>query len=256
MDAWIPGWGADSEGFWLSPMSVFNEMTHDAWRLSHSKDTFAEAAAQIGGNKQSPVMRAVMIGWSGIDPFGRKITTTPGRIAAAGKALLPVPISFSKAGQAISHAVAPGMISPPPRGAVQRQLTASAGIKIEPAETASARMAAMGRDFIKREGLEKTTGWNEIQTDEASYTKLRSAIRNDDWKEAAKNLKELLRNRTDQDIAKSMKLWKGRGFAGTQENEKDFINSLSDRELVTYDKAMEDKQNLYEKFEDWFWMQP
>jgi len=252
MDAWIPGWGADSEGFWLSPMSVYNELTHDAWRLSHSKENFADAIAQIAGNKQSPVMRAVMIGMTGVDPLGRKITTTPGRAAAVGKALLPVPISFSKAGQALGHAVLPGQVSPAPKGAVQRQLVASMGIKIEPAETAYRRMSVLADKFAEREGLKKTTGWTQMQTDEPGYTKLRSAIRNDDWKEARKNLEALRENRTDKEISRAMKMWKNGGFTGKQSTENDFIGSLDEREILTYDRALEDKQKLYDKFADWF----
>lgn len=250
-DAWIPGWGADSEGFWMSPLAIYNELSHDLYRLGMSKPTFADAVAQIGGNKEQPVTRAILVGMTGISPMGQKITTTPGRVKEMAKAVAPIPISFGRLGQAgLSQA---GLVSPPPPGSVQRQIFATAGVKIEPAETAIQRTAKLAREYMEAEGLTKETGWQQIQTDEPGYSKLRAAIRNDDWVTARRNLQALRKTRQDKDIIKAMKIWAKGGFTGSRKTEGDFMQSLNDQQMNDYDKAQEQKQLLYDKFEDFLW---
>lgn len=254
-DAWIPGWGADSEGFWLSPLAIYNEVSHDVYRLANTKRNFAEALSQIAANKEQPVTRALLVGATGFTPMGQKITTTAGRAREMGKAVVPVPISFGKIGQFAGSKLAPGLVPPPPPQAVPRQLAATLGVKIEPAETAIQRVAKIAKDFMDREGLTKETGWQQIQTDEPGYSKLRAAIRSGDWKGARRNLDALRKTRSDTDIMRAMKLWAKRGFTGSLKNEGQFRNQLSTAEEDLYDKAIEQKQLQFEAFLDWFYNQ-
>lgn len=253
-DAFIPGWGAESEGFWLSPLAIFNEVSHDIYRLSNTKPTFAEVLSQIAGNKEQPVTRALLIGLTGQSPLGQKITTTPGRMLEMGKALAPVPISFGRLGQQALSTT--GLVPPPPPGAAYRQAFATLGIKIEPAETSIQKTAKMAREFMDREGLTKETGWQQIQTDEPGYSKLRAAIRAGDDRGARRNLEALRKTRTDADIMRAMKTWAKRGFTGSLKTEGEFIRSLSDEQRELYSKAQEQKQLSFERWLDWYWKQP
>lgn len=254
-DAYIPSVGGEGEGFWLSPLAIYNEVSHDIYRLILSKPTVADALAQIAGNKEQPVTRALMVALTGQSPLGQKITTTGGRIAEVGKALAPVPISFGRIGQKVLHAAAPGVVPPPPMGATQWQAAATLGIKIEPAETQVQQTSKMAREFMEKEGLTKETGWQQVQTDEPGYSKMRSAIRNKDWAGAKRNLDALRKTRTDREIMRAMHAWSRRGWTGSQRTERLFLDSLTDAEMEVYHRALEDKLDLYNQWVDWMWQQ-
>src|SRR5207245_913889 len=102
-DAWIPSWNGDKEGFWISHLAIFNELTHDVYRLAQSKPTFADDLAQIAGNKESPLLRALLVLQSGRTPTGEQTTSTGGRLKAAAGSLSPLPISFGQLARAGGH---------------------------------------------------------------------------------------------------------------------------------------------------------
>jgi hypothetical protein len=254
LDAWIPGFGHDNQGFWLSPLAVFNELTHDLYRIYESKGgRVDEALRQIAGNKESPLFRAAAVGMSGKTPTGQVITSGAGTAAEMGKQLLPLPITFGRYAQAAGHAIAPGLVRPVTPQALQRQAAGTLGLKIEPAASPVQRVHELAKDFMKAEGLEKTTGWQEVMTDEPSYSKLRNALRQDDPAGAQKIFNGILaHNHTEEDVLKAMRAWTERGFTGNQQIEKAFMQSLTPEELEQYSQALESKQAVYEKFLEWY----
>jgi hypothetical protein len=255
MDAWIPDFQG-GPGHWISPLAVFMELTHDVARyMASGEKNLGETIMQIGANKLGPLGRSAATFFGGYTPLGQKITTTRGRFTETAKGLIPVPITAGAPLRELGHAVLPKQVVANRAGALQRQLFASSGVKSEVAQTAVQKTAKMAKDFMEREGLTKDTGWQQVQTDKANYSKLRSAIRNGDFKEAKSNLEELRATRSDKEIADSMKMWKRRGFT-TLKIEPQFRNSLTTAELKVYDKAIEEKLGLYEKWLDWFWKQP
>lgn len=255
-DAWIPSGGGREEGMWLSPMAVFNELTHDIYRLSETKPTVADAVSQIAGNKQSPILRALMIAKTGQLSTGEMATTSAGRLEGAAGALLPVPISFGKGLRSIGHAVAPNLVAPTPPGQLQRQLASSIGLKFEPQMSVVSEVGNMAKDFLVKEGLKSETGWRQEMTDEPGYSKLRQALREGNEREARKNLEALRKTRTDKQILKAMKNWSVKPFTGTKKEERMFLDSLSDPELAKYDQAQDRRQREYEAFLDWYMRQP
>jgi hypothetical protein len=253
LDAWIPGWGKDNQGFWLSPLAVFNELTHDVYRLTQSKPKWFDAFDQIAGNKESPLVRAALVWRTGRGPTGEMQTSDASQARTGLEQLLPLPITFGRYFQAAGHAVAPGTVRPVSPAALQRQVAGTFGLKIEPAATQIQRVHELAKDFVKSEGLEKSTGWQEVMTDEPSYSKLRNALRSDDPSGAEKIFQGILRaNHTDADVLKAMAAWKDRGFTGNQQIEQAFMKSLTPEELEQYSQALEKKQELYEKFLDWY----
>ena len=120
-DAWIPDVTGKSPGFWLSPMSVVAEITHDAIHYSRTEPDAIAAAARILENKASPYVRAGKVLLSGETWDKKKLVGAWERARAAAVALAPTPLPFA------------GFQSATP-GSVQRQLTASAGVKTEPVE--------------------------------------------------------------------------------------------------------------------------
>lgn len=249
-DAWIPDATGKTPGFWFSPLAVFNELTHDVVRLGHTKPTVVDTLAQIGENKLHPAVEAAIILATGNKPTGEHTTSTARRLAATVGQLAPVPISFGRVGQLAASKVAPGLVSPPEPGAVQRQLIGSGGFKIEPAAGPSLQMADMARQFIEKNGLQKSTGWMQVQTDEPGYTKLRMALRNGDSRGAAHMFQALLQTHTEQEVNKAMKQWSKRPFTGSKKNEREFQASLTKPEFALYGRALDEKYHLYEKYVD------
>lgn len=246
-EAFIP-WG--ESGVWFSPLSVFNELTHDVWHLMETDHTAMQAIDTVVGNKESPLTRAAIITLLGSEMNGQKPTSSMGQLKAVGSQLTPSPITFGRMAQAAGHAIAPGAISPPPPGSVARSLFGAAGIKVQPGQDKVQRISAMAQHFLKESGLKKETGWVEQQTDEPSYSKFRSALRNGDHKEASKLYQALRGQHTDSQIFHAMKLWKARPFTGSKDAERKFIRSLDDRDLETYSQAQAQRIKEYEQFLD------
>ncbi len=249
-DAWIPNLSGKGDGFWFSPLSLFNEVTHDIVRLTQTKPKVWDAITQIGENKLGPWGKSLRVLVTGENPMHQKIGTTGGVLAEAAKQLVPVPISLGRVGQAALHRVAPGMVPPVPTGAMQRQMFGSAGIKMEPAQSQTQQLMQKADNFMRREGLKKETGYELTPTDEASYSKLRTAIRNKDVNGAKSVLKDLLKGRTEDQVIKSMALWAKRPFTGSALAESQFIDSLSDKEMEMYQRAMVGKQQELQEFID------
>jgi hypothetical protein len=251
-DAWIPSFGSQKEGFWFSPMAVFNELSHDLYRLIMDKPSIGDAIMQIAGNKQSPLFRAAVVGWTGMSPTGEKQLTTASRLKTAAEQLIPYPITFGKYMQAAGHAVAPETIRAPTPGTLQRSFFGSLGMKIEPAKSPGQQMKQLADDFMEKEHLKKDTGWQEIQTEDPSYAKLRNAVRNDDEAGARKVYLGLLEhNHSRADVMRAMQMWKERGFTGSRENESLFKRSLTEEQREAYGEAVDRKYGLYDKFKDW-----
>jgi hypothetical protein len=249
-DAYLP---VGETGVWLSPLSVFGEITHDLIRLSESKATTWDAVRQIGENKLSPIGKMLLVLGSGETPQGRKIGSTAGVLGNAASQLAVSPISFGVPARALAHRFFPNQVSPPPAGALFRQIASSGmGIKLQQGQTAIQEVSQLARTFMQKEGLVKDSGWTQIMTDDPNYSKLRTAVKLGDVPEAIKQLKGLQKTHTDQEIFKAMGIWAKKGFTGSKKNERMFLYSLSDRDLDLYNKAMEAKYKEYSQFLDFY----
>lgn len=248
-DAWIKNLDGEG-GFWFSPLAVFNEMSHDLVRLSETKPKVWDAITQIGENKLSPWGRLGLVLAEGRTPgSAQKITTTAGILGAGAKQLGPVPISIGSAAQWGLNKASNGLVPPPPPGSMQRQGLASfAGIKVEPALSASQEVGRMAQRWMQENGKQKETGWTQVPTDEASYSKLRSALRSQNERAATAVFNQLRRSHTEAEIFKSMRQWLERPVAGSKKNEREFRYSLDDHGLELYSRAQAERQAQYEAF--------
>jgi hypothetical protein len=261
-DAFIPT--GKGNGFWLSPMSVFMEMTHDVNRLMGSRPRAHDVMLQIGANALGPVGKAAKVIASGEDEFGRRITKTTDVWKEAAGQLAPLPLSFGAPAKAIGHAIAPESISPPRRGAVQRQMLGWAGMKVQPAETPLTQTLRLANDFVEKNNLRPDAGFFLQPTDAPSYAALRSALRNDDVKEARRVFTELRKthplkldskgNVIKDPIAQAMATWAQRPMTGSWENEAMFLDSLNDQDFELFNNANVERQDLLNKYIDWYVM--
>ena len=255
-DAWIPSFGADGNGFWFSPLAMFMELSHDIFRLSETKPTVMDALTQIAGNKQSPLTRAAIILRTGQTPGGQQTTTSGGRLMSAAGALLPTPITFGRYGQMLGHAIIP-RIPAVPKGAIERQLFGTFSVKVEPAYSAAGNMARLADEFMDRQGLKKVTGWKLVQTDEPSYSKLDTALRDGDESAAARILQGIRKTHPDdRQIIHAMRLRAERPFTGNKLAERHFIGSLTDEQREMYSRAIDEKLTALQRFIQFYIKQP
>lgn len=248
LDAWLPIGG---QGAWLSPLSVFGEVTHDLVRFGETKPKNWDAITQFGRNKLGPIGRLAWVLAEGKSPTGEDISTTGGVIGRAARELAPAPISVGT----FAQAAAPGLFGKPRAGAVGQRLISSVGIKTQLADRAETQVRRLASSFVKQHNL----AYEPLQftpTDQASYAKLRGALRNDDEASAARTLKELRRHRSNAQILKAMRLASERPFTGSRSNETMFLYSLNNDQLDEYFKASLQRSEDYQKFLNFYTRQP
>ena len=238
LDAWIPG-PKGSHGFFLSPFSVVAELTHDMLRYSSKEPSKWDAAMRIAGNKASPMTRALKVLMTGRDYDGKQITDTWARVKAAAFALAPTPIPLAPV---IKGSQYPGQL--------QRQLTASAGFKTEPAESAAQQVAHKAQQFLQAKGKKPVA--LEL-TDEPAFYKLRDAIRKDDEAGAKDILAALRKTHSDLKIFKAMQGHISRPFTDSLRHEGEFRRGLNANENELYRKARDEQREEFQKFKElWY----
>jgi hypothetical protein len=259
MDAWIPV-GDGKTGLWLSPLSVFGEVTHDFLRYYQTKGTAWAAITRVGENKLGPWGRFATVLHDMKTPTGEQITSTGGVLAQAGKELAPLPIALGSAMKYAAYksggdVVLPGTVTPPAPGQMLQQGLSMTGVKTQIAGRPEQDVSRLADKFVKENNL-KFSPYELVPTDEASYTKLRGAIRNQDYHGAAKILAGLRQVRTDKEILHGMKEASTRPFTGAAKSEKLFLYSLNNDQLDLYYKANLNRAQIYQDFINWYVTQP
>jgi len=261
LDAWLPDVTGKTDGFYFSPMSVFNELSHDLYRYLDTKKSWMLAGAQIAQNKMHGFTRSMLVPWTRSSLTGQRLNTSGEITAEMALQFAPVPITFGKVGQAIAHKATFGVVPDVRAGVIQRQAVGSLGIKIEPARSASARMIELAKEWREKNDMPSMKGWELIPTKEASYSKLRGAIRSEDWSAARKIYKELRKSepavtKRGDPIIINMMRWSRAPFTGNQEMENQFRSDLTKEQERAYDKARDERFDLMQKVIDFVLKQP
>lgn len=252
LDAWIPSWDGKGKGFFISPLSVFGEITHDILRFAQTKPDLASGLTQIAENKLGNIGRFLQVLTTGRDPLtSEKLIGTGRRAIKAAVQLVPIPISLSQAARAGAAAIAPGVVSPPPPGAVQRQITASAGFKTEPAQSAQMQVYRMAdawktssNNYQLRHAVERRLKEDFGPSD---YKDLRSALSRNDLEGARRAYDQLLEGRSSQVIRQAIE--HPHPFTGSKKSERAFLNQLQPQQRVIYKEAMKERMELQHRFE-------
>ena len=108
----------------------------------------------------------------------------------------------------------------------------------------------MAEKFVEKEGLKKESGWDQMQNDEASYTKLRSAISAGSQRKFNQIHEEMSKSRTDKDMIAAMKKWRNSPFTGSEKVEREFRSSLTDYQQGIYEQAQEERSKMFDEFLD------
>lgn len=254
LDAWIPDITGKSNGFFLSPFSVPAELTHDMVRYfeqSKSPNTvsrLADAGSRIAGNKISPLLRAGKVLFSGRDYNDRKIPNVWDRIKPTAFALAPTPLPLAP--------ILKGNSEP---GQLQRQLTASAGLKTEPAGTSLQQISGLARDWMRESTNPKIKDKyeRELQNEfgESDYHDLRSTLQKEDYDGAAEALRDLVEKKGKKllDVSKQMrpttdgievKPVPGLSLADSHK----FLRSLPPEQQKVWEAAKQERKAVYERY--------
>lgn len=251
LDAWIPDTTGKSHGFFISPFSVVAELTHDMIRYSKTEDSAWKAAIRIASNKSSPLWRAGKVLLTGKDWNKTQINDFWDRVKASAWALAPTPIPLSP--------IVKGTEYP---GQVQRQLTASAGFKTEPAPGPAQQISERAREFRKSVKGEPTV---EITpTQEAPYNNLRRALRIQNLDQARKAYTELRKTKSRAQIIKTLRPYSidtegirhFYAFTGSSKLEPKFKATLTPQELKLYDEAKKERMNEWKLMQNILRTQP
>ena len=252
LDAWIPiGHG---RGIWLSSLSVFAEVTHDILRLTETKPAFFEAIHQMGENRLSPVGKMGLILASKENAKHERFKSTGDYLWGAASQVVPgagaVPISVATPLREVGHALAPNQVTPNAPGSLARQMAASfTGTKAQVSDTGVTQISRIAQRFLQENKLAKTTGWQQVQTTDPGYSKLRSAIRSDDRAGAEKIYRQMVEGgHKPGEIYKAMGIWARRPFTGSVRKERMFKDSLTPQQQDLYSKAQEERMVTLQKF--------
>jgi hypothetical protein len=253
LDAWIPGFDG-GPGHWFSPLSVFAELTHQAVKLTQTKPKAWDVVQQIGENKLSPIGRLAVLAATDKKPTGEYITSTPGMVKEAARELAPFPpISLGVPFRGIAHLIAPNLVGPLKPGEAQQRVASTLGVKLEAGSTVMQQAQGMARKFIADHGLQKDTGWMQVQTDDPSYSKLRTALRNGDTA-GARKLYDAMRAshggglKGDDAIVRAMHMWENRPFTGSRDYELAMLRGMNDQQLQVYTDAVRQKAAEFNNF--------
>lgn len=245
LNAFIPDATGKGQGFFISPFGVQAELFHDLLRYSQNEGNVLDAAARIASNKSSPFMRATKVMLQGKDWDQQKIVGAWDRIKQSAFALVPTPIPASSL-----------MRKNAPSGSLQKQLTASLGLKTEFAPTPAQQLRVLKMDWMKNSDDPKVQHEYERQQKEelaqSDYRLMRQALRQGDLATAREEylklvpLKKNSRMSGPRTIAEAMQ---PRNITGlSKENELKFVRSLTPQQKRIYEAAKQERMDLYRRF--------
>ena len=255
-DAWIPDLTGKGHGFFVSPLSVVAELTHDMIRYAPDEKEKGGAAKLIAAadhirrNRQSPLMRAAGILTSGRDWNDVKIQGAYDRVKSAAWSLAPTPIPLS-----------PIIRGNAPQGQTQRQLTASLGVKTELAKTPAAEISSLARDWMEKSVDPKIRNKYErdLKSDfgQSDYAALRNALAKEDYASAWEAYQQLKQIKAGDVIAKSMRPYtvspdgiiEHKPIVGLSREETGrFIRTLNPEQKKILGEARKEKAEHYKRF--------
>lgn len=250
LDAYVPDPFSTGKGFFISPMAVFGEITHDILRYAQTKPDIATALSQIGANKLGNLGRAIGVAMLGRDPLsGEKIIGTGRRAMAAAAQAIPVPIIASGAARMVAAPFVPG-VQRPTGSDIERQAASSFGFKIEPAPSAQGEVRRLVDQW-------KSTQEPKLQADverrmkeefRSSYSDLRSALGRGDIMQAKRAYQQLRQEgSTPQQIRKTIE--HPHPFAGSKVLENRFYDSLTPQQQKLYEEALKEREDISDRLE-------
>jgi hypothetical protein len=241
LSALIPDKVGNGPGFFLHPIGLAAETTHQLTEGYSKSGDFLKTLNRYAKSRSSAAMRPVLTFLTREDFLGRKIKPDNlwGEIVNSA---IPKPIG----GEAIvqgAKEVATGVPSETYPGQFQKQMMASVGVKTSAAPAPQQRISALAKDFNKERGIEPSA---EFYT--GDFEPLTQALRIGNTTEAREELETLLKKKTPLQIRDHYLRAINIPFTQSLKSENEFKKTLSDEQKATYRKAIEDRKEMNRRF--------
>ncbi len=227
LDAWIPDSVQGSEGYFISPLSVFAEVTNDVIKYSGGKNEPEDVVAQIISNKLHPEARALKTFLGGKDFAGRPLHGMD-RVMQSLRDAAPIPIIANVGGQ---------------KGGIERQGLSMFGIKADSAKSQIADVYSLAEDYKAEHGIKQFQS-----TEPSDYKGLQEALRDGDLDEARQEYRKLLTSKKAKDIDTYFRSLPSRAFTGSKEHDTGFIRSLTPGQRMILNRARAEQRRMAERF--------
>lgn len=263
LDAFIPDKIEGSNGYWMSPMGLYAELSHDAQRLFRREGTVLGTAADIANNKLTFGPRAGITLATGKDFRGRPLPTDSSRISEAVHQNMPTPLL----GRALTSKAIDWIPLLKPedqaqirdilgareyKGQDQRQIISLLGAKIEPVESSQAEIGDIARQFRKDHGIPEST-------EPSRYSDLVSALRQGNMKTARLEYNKIVKS--PKDAGTVSKHFNHYQFSPTMQmrsaaQEAQFRQSLDEHQQAVYNAAKQERAEITRRFYEMLRTQP
>lgn len=225
-DAWIPDNVQGSKGYFINPLSVFAENTHDIIKYAERGMEPLDVAAQMGANKLHPLVHAFRDVIFGRDFFGKPLHGWD-RLKQGISDIVPIPLAAKATGY---------------KGGVERQLLSTAGIKVTPAPSSTSSAYELANTFLRENNIEKPPFGT------SPYSDMRAALRDGDLNKAREAYLELLKKKSSLDITQAMRRYEDAPFTGIKKQEGKFRKTLDRGQLDLYNDALKEKEGIVRNF--------
>lgn len=255
LDAYIPDKMEGSTGFWMSPMGLYAELTHDAIRLHRREGNISDTVGDILNNKLAFAGRGAKVMLEGKTFYGKPLPTDMERVVEAGKAMLPTPLIgrslISKGIDAVPLSDADKtqirdlLNAREYKGQSERQLISLLGAKIEPVESAQAEIYDAAKAFKREHGIP------DVQGEPSKYSSLRQALQQGNFKTARVEYNKLVK--APKDAAAIEQHFVQQAYMNTlamrsNAEEAQFRQTLDHRQTQVYNEAKRARTEITRRF--------
>lgn len=242
ISAWIPDRIGGGPGFFLNPLALPAELTHQTMSVMERGKSVGEALAEVIGYKFGPALRVPYTFKTRTDRFGRALNSDWDVINEMVLDLAPFPITGQSVISGV-QSVGKGQVTEQYKGAIEKQLFASGGIKLDGAPSDNTRIHRLADEFNRAQGIIKDPRYSA-----SDYTALSQAIDTNDPKRAKEEFDKLAKTKTQEQIDDHYANQVDHPFTGSDSREEDFLDTLSPEQKNTYEKAVKEREKLLEKY--------
>lgn len=241
ISGYVPDVIGGGPGFFINPMSLPFEITHQIEKSYESTDDLTKATQRFFEGRLNVPAGAANVFWTRNDFEMGKLRNGGQVTEAVAKKLLPVPLAFSAAGRAGKQLFTRQNEEKYP-GQFQQQIFQSMGLKVDRVKNDEQRIRALAQDFNRENGVVPNAEFFH-----GPYYALENALRLGNQREIGEALEELLKQKTAQQIRRHWIQWASAPFTGSRAREADFVDTLSPEQERAYEAARESREEIMER---------
>ena len=241
VSAYIPDVISDGPGFFLHPAGLAAEITHLLTGKHEKTDSWRKSLIAFLGSRASQLTRPLIPYVLGRNAFGQLLREKDiGKETLKAAVPLPIPTAaITGAGRELVT----GEPGEKFRGAFQKQIMASMGVKTDQAPGPAQRMYELARKFNLAAGQEPSAEFYG-----GDYTALTRALEIGNATDAAAELESLKKKRTRAQMLEHYARYQQSPFTGSSTRETKFRATLSPEQRATYQRAVQERRKIASRF--------